>query len=47
MTSVKFEEVVQSYKGLRCFHIAEELAELIQRSEDNEISYLHLCQVKE
>lgn len=44
MTPVKFEEVVQSYKGLRCFHIAEHLGELIQRSEDNEISYLQFAQ---
>ncbi|MGK5092745.1 ATP-binding protein [Deltaproteobacteria bacterium TL4] len=44
MNPVKFEEVLQSYKALRCFGIAENLSSLIQRAEDNQISYLQFAQ---
>lgn len=44
MKPVKFEELTQAYKALRCLGIAENLAPLIKRAEENQISYLQFAQ---
>ena len=38
MTSI--EQIARQYRGIRCNHIAQGLADLLRQAEANEVSYL-------
>ena len=38
MTSI--EQIARQYRGIRCNHIAQSLADLLRQAEANEVSYL-------
>ena len=40
MTSI--EQIARQYRGIRCNHIAQGLADLLRQAEANEVSYLAL-----